>query len=91
MNIKKRLAMIGYASWCGVGFVRGINSYNYNNYEKKEDYLYLSSLGYGIFGVVLYANPFFLPCSVYKEVYRFEVNFRNLENEKKTYDYNNLW
>ena len=91
MNIKKSLGIIGYASWCGLGFVRGINSYNYNRYEKKEDYLYLSSVGSGFIGVVLYANPLFLPWSIYKEVYRFEVNFRNLENEKKSYYYNNLW
>ena len=90
MNVKKRLAMISYASWCGLGFIRGTNSYNYNRYEKKEEYLYLSSFGSGFIGVVLYANPLFLPWTIYKEVYRFEVNFRNLENEKKSYYYNNL-
>jgi len=38
----------------------------------------------------LYANPGLLPFSVYKEMYRLEVNIRNLEDEKTTSYYNNL-
>jgi hypothetical protein len=43
MNVKKSLLVIGYSGWCGLGFIRGINSYKYNNnkYDKKENYLYL--------------------------------------------------
>jgi hypothetical protein len=43
MKIKYRIATICYTSWCGLGFIRGIKSYNYihNKYEKKEPYLYL--------------------------------------------------
>jgi len=98
MNIQKSLSIIGYSSWCGLGFIRGINSYthnhnkdSYNRYRETENYLYLNSLCYGFSGLVIYANPLFLPVSVYKELYRLEVNLRNLENEKKTDFYNNLW
>jgi hypothetical protein len=95
MEIKKTLPIIAYTSWCGLGYIRGIKSYtyNYNKYQKKEkeDYLYLHSLCYGVVGIGLYANPFLLPFSLYKELYRLEVNVRNLENEKNTTYYNTLW
>jgi len=88
MYIKKSLPIICYISWGGLGFIRGINSYKY---EKKENYLYVNSVCYGIYGIGLYINPFLLPFSLHKEIYRLEVNLRNLENEKKTKYYNNLW
>jgi len=91
MNIKKSLPIIGFSSWCGLGFIRGINSYNNNNKCGKNNYLYVNSVCYGFFGIVMYINPFFLPVFVYKEIYRLEVNLRNLENEKKTNCYNDLW
>ena len=92
-NIKRLLPILGYSSWCGLGFIRGINSYKYNHNkdEKKENYLYINSVCYGFFGVSIYCNPFLLPVTVYKEIYRLEVNTRNLENEKNTSYYNNLW
>jgi hypothetical protein len=88
MYIKKSLPIICYISWGGLGFIRGINSYKY---EKKENYLYVNSVCYGIYGIGLYISPFLLPFSLHKEIYRLEVNLRNLENEKKTKYYNNLW
>jgi len=94
MNIKKSLPIIGFSSWCGLGFIRGINSYNNNNNNNKcgkNNYLYVNSVCYGFFGIVMYINPIFLPVFVYKEIYRLEVNLRNLENEKKTNCYNDLW
>ena len=93
MNIKTSLSIIGCTSWTGLGFIRGINSYkyNYNKYEQKKIYLYLDSVFYGFCGVGLYANPLFLPITLYKEIYRLEVNLRNLEHEKKTDNYNNLF
>ena len=92
MKIRKSLPILCYSSWCGLGFIRGINSYNYNHnkYGKKEDYLYLNSVCYGLSGIALYINPFLLPFLVHKEIYRLEVNVRNLENEKTTDYYNNL-
>lgn len=93
MSIKNSLPIIGYTSWCGLGFIRGINSYKYghNKYEKKEEYLYLTSVCYGFTGVLLYGNPLIIPPLVYKEIYRLEVNIRNLKNEKNTDYYNELW
>lgn len=80
-------------SWCGIGFIRGINSYGYNykKYNKDAQYLYLHSFLYGLAGLGLYCNPILLPFSVCKEIYRLEVNIRNLENEKETNNYKNLW
>ena len=86
MYITKSLS-ICYISWGGLGFIRGKNSYNY----EKENYLYVNSVCYGIYGIFLYINPFLLPFLVHKEIYRLEVNLRKLENEKKTKYYNNLW
>lgn len=92
MNVKKSLPIICYTGWCGLGFFRGINSYKYshNKYEKKEEYLYLNLFGNGFFGAIIYANPFCLPLTLYKEIYRLEVATRNLENEKNSSFYNNL-
>jgi hypothetical protein len=95
MNIRKSLPVIGYTSWCFLGFVRGVNSYTYNNnYNNKhgiqKDYVYLHSVCYGFFGMIVYFNPILLPFSLYKEIYRAEVNLRSLENEKTTGAYNNV-
>ena len=94
MKLKYSLCAIVYTSWSGLGYIRGIHSYKYNHNkyetEKKEDYLYVSSLVYGFFGICIYANPVLLPFTIYKEIYRFEVDVRNLEDEKKTSFYNSL-
>jgi hypothetical protein len=92
MNIKYSMMMIGCTSWCGLGFIRGINHYKYiyNKYEKKEPYIYSNSVIDGIFGIIVYANPVLLPITIHKELYRLEVNIRNLENEKNSKYYNNL-
>ena len=87
MYTKKSLPIICYISWCGLGFIRGRNSYKY---EKKENHLYVNSVCYGIYGIGLYINPFLLPLLLHKEIYRLEVDLRNLENEKNTKYYNNL-
>lgn len=45
MKNKYSIAIICYTSWCGLGFIRGINSYKYDNinsynYNKiKEPYI----------------------------------------------------
>ena len=93
MKITKSLSIIGYISWSGLGFIRGINHYNYNHndYKKKEDYLYSALICSGFFGTLLYANPLFFPIFVSKEIYRLEVDVRNLENQKKTDYYNDIF
>ena len=92
MKIKYKIATICYTSWCGLGFIRGVKSYNYsyNKYEKNESYLYLNSTIYGILGIFLYANPALLLVTIHKELYRLEINIRNLENEKNSKYYNDL-
>jgi hypothetical protein len=73
--------------WSGLGFIRGVNSYNYSY---KAPYLYSSSFMYGMFGICLYVNPVFLPFIIYKELNRLEINIRNLNN-KNDKDYNKLF
>jgi len=92
MNYKYKILIVGYTSWCGLGFIRGINSYKYNHYkyEKEKPYLYSNSVIDGIFGIIMYSNPLLLPISFYKELYRLEINIRNLENEKNSRYYNDL-
>jgi hypothetical protein len=89
---------ICYTTWCGLGFIRGINYYKYKyykykyyKYEQKDPYMYLSLILNGLFGSIIYGNPCFLPITIYKEIYRFEINMRNIENEKKTDFYNELF
>ena len=93
MNIKKSLSMIGYAGWCGLGFMRGIQSYKYNirKYKKEDELcLYTDSIFKGVFGMFVYGNPIFFPLTLYKEIYRLEINTRNLETEKSSSFYNDL-
>lgn len=98
LNNKYSLLTLGYTAWFGLGFVRGIQSYKYNHnkfiYNKStnpEPIIYINSICYGCFGILIYGNPIFLPVSLYKEIYRLEVNLRKLENEKNTDFYNNLF
>jgi hypothetical protein len=77
-----------------LGFKRGIDNYDYM-YKKNKDllnntYLYSTKTGVGIFVALCYINPFFLPFILCKEIYRLEVNIRNLEEEKKSDYYNRL-
>lgn len=90
-------AIICYTTWCGLGFIRGTNSYKYSHiknshykYEKKEPYLYLDYIVYGLFGIIIYGNPVFYPLLIHKEIYRLEINVRNLEDEKKNKYYNEV-
>jgi hypothetical protein len=81
---------IGITSWCGLGFVRGINDYKYNNINKSKPFMYSSLILFGFIGTIVYANPILFPLLVSKEIYRLEVDIRKLENEKKSYFYNSL-
>jgi hypothetical protein len=93
MKIKSSsIPLISYVSWWGVGFYRGVNYYKYkhNKYESKEPYFYISSIGYGFYGLGLYSNPILIPFTIYKELYRLEINIRNLEDEKNSDFYNEI-
>ena len=93
LNYKHKIAIISYSVWCGLGFKRGLNAYEYsqnNKYNKNESFIYSNSIIDGIFGVIMYANPILLPLTLHKELYRLEINARNLENEKKSSYYNDI-
>ncbi len=76
----KTLSLLGYTTWCGLGFIRGVNSYAYEKKKTNMDtYLYLNAVGYGCCGILFYANPCLMPLSIYKEIYRLEVTVRQLE------------
>jgi hypothetical protein len=94
MKIKYSIAITGYASWCGLGFYRGVKSYKYKHdndkYKISQNYLYSDSMIYGVYGLIMYMNPPFFPFTIYKELYRLEVNIRNLEDEKKTEYYHKI-
>lgn len=82
---------ICYISWCGLGFIRGINSYKYtHNNETNKPFIYLNSIITGFAGYGIYACPPLIPILIYKELYRLEVNLRNLENEKNSQCYKHL-
>lgn len=84
--------LIPLFGWCALGFKRGLSDYDYshNKYCKDNTYLYSNKIGMGTFGIICYLNPFFIPILTVKEIYRLEVNLRNLEKEKNTDKYNKL-
>lgn len=95
MKIKPSI-IIGYSSWCVLGFIRGVKYYNYNyneyysKYTNPEPYLYIKSITNGFMGIFMYMNPILIPFFICKEIYRLEVNIRNLENEKNSKNYNDI-
>jgi hypothetical protein len=85
-------------SWTLLGFKRGMNDYDYD-FEKKNSnksdtekntYMYSSRIGNGLYGSLLYVNPFLFVMIIAKELYRLEVNLRNIEHEKKSDYYKRL-
>ena len=83
MNSKKDILKIGLSCWAGLGFIRGTQYYNYTR-SYYESGMYINMFASGIYGIMLYVNPFFVPFIIYKELYRLEVCIRNLEDEKHT-------
>lgn len=94
--MREKILISMYASWCGLGFIRGVKRYNYNyNHKhningKNEPYLYSDSLIGGMSGIIYYANPLLLPFTIHKELYRLEIDIRNLETNKNSKYYNEL-
>ena len=89
----RHIVLTCYTSWCGLGFIRGMNSYDYgkkNIYKYEKKYIYTDSISNGLLGTIFYANPVLFPYFIYKELYRLEINIRNLEDEKKSKYYNDL-
>jgi hypothetical protein len=89
-TMNRILKTAAYAGWFGLGFYRGIKAYNYsyNKYNKDESYMYIYSMGHGCRGSFYYL--LFFPIMIHKEIYRFEVNIRNIEKEKESRYYNEL-
>ena len=89
LNYKYKIALVSYTAWCGIGFIRGVNSYKYNliKYNKNESFIYSNSIIGGIFGIIMYANPILFPLALHKEFYRLEINLRGLEEKKDTPEY----
>ena len=56
----------------------------------KPSYFYFSMIGYGLCGIMIYENQIILPIVFVKEMYRLEINLRNIDNEKKTNFYNRI-
>ena len=90
--MKRSILIITYSGWSGLGFIRGIkyHKYIYNKSETNEPYIYSDSIFHGFYGIIIYANPFFLPYTIHKELYRLEINIRNFENEKNSAYYNKI-
>jgi hypothetical protein len=90
----KHVLFLGYTGWCGLGFCRGMNSYKFEYFYYKKNnennLIYTNQFLHGTIGTFFYAVPFFFPFFLYKEIYRLEVNIRNLEYEKKSRFYNEL-
>lgn len=79
-------------SWTLLGFTRGLQAYDYSVKKRNKQQFYLHKVGYGIAGLCVYVAPtVFTPIVIYKELYRLEVNLRDLENEKNTDFYNELF
>jgi hypothetical protein len=88
--------------WLTLGFCRGIRSYEYDykneciqyeknkKYNEKPQYFYSSCIEIGLFGSLLYVNPFLFPIIITKELYRLEVNLRGLYEEKEKRKYNDI-
>jgi hypothetical protein len=90
-NIK--IAIMG--GWAMLGFKRGVDSYVYSysniNLSQNNIPLYLDGFFWGIGGTATYVFPPFIFFSLYKEMYRLEVNIRGLKYEKNTKYYNSLF
>jgi hypothetical protein len=89
MKPYKLLLNISGIGWSVLGFNRGINDYEYR-IQKQNTKLYSMKIWYGVFGVITYLNPVLLIFTIPKEIYRIEVNLRNMDDEKKTNFYNSL-
>ena len=93
MNVKNFIGPSLFLGWSLLGFYRGQNSYDYRyskDYYRYESYLYSQRITHGFFGMIMYACPFFIFMTISKELFRLEVNIRNLENEKNEDYYNKL-
>ena len=102
--LTKEFLYLTGTGWGILGFKRGLNKYDYqykHDYENPEwytgikkdntkPYLYTDKIFYGLSGLIIYMNPGTFPITIYKEIYRLEINIRGMEEEKNTKYYNIL-
>ncbi len=96
MSLRRYIAMGGFCGLGLLGFQRGTHSYKYElkrlntRYNTKENFFYFEYLMNGVFGTIMYMLPPMWFVVGHREIYRLEVNLRNLEDEKQTDMYNRL-
>jgi hypothetical protein len=88
MATKNKIIIIS-GLWGGIGFIRGVQSYNYEN--NKLTSLYTDCILNGVFGLLLYINPITSLFMIYKEMYRLEVKVFNIKIQKESNFYNKLF
>ena len=74
--------------WGSIGFIRGVQSYNFETNELSN--LYTDKFMNGFGWLFLYINPATFTFMLYKEMYRLEVNAFNIKREKESNFYNKL-
>ena len=96
-NIKRKIGLVTIFAWTGLGFNRGINSYNYQyshnklyQHSENKKYLYTDAFMWGLGSILVYLNPVMAVIVMGKEIYRLEIKLRGLEDEKKTEYYNKV-
>lgn len=99
LTTRQKFLLGGYTTFTSLlGFKRGCNSYEYslnkyNNetYRKdKRTFFYSYCILEGLAGSLFYTVPITSFFMMPKEIYRLEVNIRDLEEDKKSEYYNAL-
>ena len=86
MSTKQKMLITGFTMWGSIGFIRGVQSYNFENVTT----LYTDKFFNGMLGSFLYLNPCTTIFMIYKELYRLEVKLFNIKREKESNFYNKL-
>lgn len=86
------MSRIVIPAWFGLGAYRGSQLYYYYykddiSHNKKTQYYYSECVNWSLAAGVFYLIPFTFPFALRKELYRLEVNIRNLDEEKKSVKY----
>jgi hypothetical protein len=88
MITKQKSVLTAISAWGALGFMRGIQSYNFET--PLTNMLYTDKFISGLAGLAIYINPMTGLFMVYKELYRIEVNIFNIRREKESNFYNKL-
>ena len=88
MSTKQKCIIGTFTLWGTLGFVRGVQSYNFET--PLTNILYTDRVLNGIMGISLYIYPITSIFMLYKEVYRLEVKLFNIKTEKESKFYNKL-